>query len=155
MSELLEAFNRITQLYPYITKPGLKSKQIEEYLEEFPLRLPEEFFEFYQMSDGFNHDNPATLIFGFGKLYSLSEAIEFYNELRDYEDYYSGWFPVTQVEDQVYVIRGNPQQHQTSPIITFDLIDLKNKHNWEPQVAYSSLTEMFLEVAYQLENPYG
>ncbi|MBW4604800.1 MAG: SMI1/KNR4 family protein [Calothrix sp. FI2-JRJ7] len=155
MSDLLEAFSRIIELYPDMIKSGLKTEQIEEYVEEFPLKLPEEFFEFYKMSDGFNHSNPATLIFGFGKLFSLSEAIEFYNELREYEDYYFGWFPVTQVEDKVYAIRANPQQHQTSPIITFDFIDSENKHNWEPQIAYSSLTEMLLEVAYQLENPYA
>lgn len=155
MSQLSEAFDRIATLYPEAIKPGISFEQIEEYLKDFPLKLPEELYELYQLSDGLDHSNPATLIFGFGELFSLSQAMKLYNNLQEHPDYYSGWFPITDVEDWIYVIRGDLEQCETAPIIRFDHGDLIYGNDWEPQVLYPNLTEMILDAVYMIENPYG
>ncbi len=55
MSQLLEALNRIAELSPDAIKPGFTAEQIDEYLRYYydvNFKLPEDFYELYQFSDG-------------------------------------------------------------------------------------------------------
>ena len=157
MSLLSDALDRLEALYPEAMKPGLSAAEIEALLEDFPMHLPEEFYELYQRSDGLNHRNPQTLFFGFGRLFSLGQAVEYYCEFCEYTNYYAGWFPILSLEELVYAIRGDRERQKTAPIIAFGYEDLSHRPDYDlhPAMKYPSLTETMVDAVYQLENPYG
>ncbi|MGF1674061.1 MAG: hypothetical protein ACFCUV_10310 [Rivularia sp. (in: cyanobacteria)] len=83
MSQLLEALNRIAELSPDAIKPGVTTEQIDEYLRYYydvNFRLPEEFYEFYQFSDGLDTN--------FALIFNLWQAIKYYSEEREKFGYY-------------------------------------------------------------------
>jgi|GEM_PF-4004615 len=163
MSLLSDAIRRLANLDPELIKEGVDSQKLNDSLEQiFPLKLPEELYEFYQLTDGLNHSNPLTLVFGFGSFYSLSQAIKSYLELVECPDYNSGWFPLFQVEDWIFAIIGHLEQRATAPVVRVDADDVMYGHysarsvdDWQPQMMYFSLTDLINEYIEQLEYPYG
>lgn len=150
MSQLSEALNRVSELSPEAIKPGVTKKQIDEYLRYYydsNFKLPEEFYQFYQFSDGLD----SNFVF----IYNLWQAIRYYSELREKIHYYSAWFPVSHYEEYIFLIRGNFQQHKTAPIILIHYYDLSENYNFKPIIEYSSLTDMIIDIADEIEYPYG
>ncbi|MEM9925744.1 MAG: hypothetical protein AAF915_18675 [Cyanobacteria bacterium P01_D01_bin.50] len=150
MSPLLEALNRIAQLSPNAIKPGVTTKQIDEYSHYYydtNFKLSEEFYQFYQFSDGLDNN--------FGRIFNIWQAIIFYSEVREEFRYYSAWLPISHYEECLVAIRGDSVQRKTVPIIQINYTDLSENYDWEPRFIYSSLTEMIVDIAEQIEYPYG
>ena len=150
MSQLLEALNRIAELSPDAIKPGVTTEQIDEYLRYYydvNFKLPEEFYQLYQFSDGLDSN--------FRQVSNLKKAIEIYCEAKDEFGYYSAWLPISGYDEEIFVIRGDSLQRKTAPIIQINYIDLQDNLDWEPRVVYLSLAEMIMDIADWIEYPYG
>ena len=151
MSQLLEALNRIAELSPDAIKPGVTTEQIDEYLRYYydvNFKLPEEFYQFYQYSDG--------LYTNFGLIFNMWRAIGYYSEAREKIGYYSAWFPINFDEEYFNFVRGEFSSNETTaPIIQIHYADLLENNDWKPKIVYSSLTEMIIDIADEIEYPYG
>ncbi|MEA5598508.1 hypothetical protein [Rivularia sp. UHCC 0363] len=150
MSQLLEALNKIAELSPDAIKPGVTTEQIDEYLHYYydtNFKLPEEFYQFYQFSDGLDSN--------FRQVFNLKKAIEIYSEAKDEFGYYSAWLPISGYDEEIFVIRGDSLQRKTAPIIQINYIDLQDNLDWEPRVVYLSLAEMIIDIGDWIKYPYG
>ena len=150
MSKILEVLNRIAELSPEAIKPGVKNEQIEEYLHYYydsNFKLSEEFYQFYQFSDGLDSN--------FRQIFNLKGAIEMYSEVINEFGYYSAWLPISGYDEEIFVIRGDSLQSKTAPIIQMNYIDLQDIGDGGPRVVYLSLTEMLIDIADSTEYPYG
>ena len=110
-------------------------KEIDEIVKEYPFKLPVEVYELYQRGNGINLPiglgrdyNSFSNYFGylgqFTTWFSLEEAMELYQNLTN--SYIkngkldSNIFPIFSNEICTYVVRGNKEQQETSPIFAIN-----------------------------------
>jgi SMI1 / KNR4 family (SUKH-1) len=134
--------------------PGLSIAEIEEFSQALPFHLPQEVHELYQWSSGTDvHTGGTPLSFDrFGmRLYSLQEAAEHANSLRDdnWEEcdiryLGSSLFPIFATDQVCFAVAGTSKPQISSPIIYISELTTV----W---VSYVSLTSMMQTIAECLE----
>lgn len=156
LAEIVSLFNADFENGNIILNPGITKTQIEEITNGLPFHLPQEIYELYSWSNG---DYLAGYkVFGGLYFLSLEEAVESYCEAieaakkqaiisgRDSYDIWWNkfWFPIFNIEEGCYFIRGSQEQKQYSSVF---LYDYKDWDDIRPKYKYNNLANMIQTIA--------
>lgn len=154
MSELTQALNRIMKWlsenqssFAASFLPGLTYEQIETAVKHLHGKLPEEIYELYRWRNGTEarHD---CVIYPAMNFISLEKAVKLYEDIATLDDTeleirFAGYklFPFIGHDAEISNVLLKDKPEKTSPVIYFADEDC------EPEIVYSSLTNMMLTIA--------
>lgn len=154
MSELTQALNRImtwlSENQPSFAAsflPGLTNEQIHAAVKHLPFELPEEIYELYRWRNGTEAEHDC-VIYPAMDFLTLEEAIKFHEDIATLENTeleirFEGYklFPFIANDAEISNVLVKDKPEKTSPVIYFAHEDC------EPEIVYSSLTNMMLAIA--------
>ncbi len=144
-------------LFPIKTKPRLSEIEIEQIVQDYAFKLPKEIYDLYQRGNGNglpiglnrNYDSWINY-FPFPDTdtswYHLQEAMNLYEGIKNYPEIDSKLFPLFASEWYLWMVEGNEEQKEISPVFAID----QGSGNFSHIVA-PSMTSILLACAEKIE----